>query len=117
MPKQPHKMLLGVFDEYAYVIMGSLTGSTKSFSDLLTITKLPKSSLYMTLMKLVENDLVVRNGAYFTLSSKGYALYNAIHEIVVKGNLPQVRTEVTRETQKESTIGKIFGSIRKIFGR
>lgn len=110
-------MLLGVFDESAYIIIGSLTRSTQSFSELLSSTNLPKSSLYVTLMKLVENGLVIRNGAYFVVSNKGDYLYKTFYEIIEKGNLPQPKIEITREEQKESAISKLFNGIKKMFGR
>jgi len=116
-PKQPRRMLLGVFDECAYVIMGSLTDSTKSFSDLLAGTGLPKSSLYVTLMKLVENGLVVKNGAFFSLSQKGETLYKTIYAITVKPAIPQEKTEVVPEKRRESTISKILGGIKRILRR
>ena len=110
-------MLLGVFDESAYIIMGSLTHSTQSFSELLNSTNLPKSSLYVTLMKLVENGLVIRNDSYFAVSNKGDYLYKMVYDIIEKGNLPQPKREIVHVEQKESAISKLFSGIKKIFGR
>ena len=119
-PKQPHRMLLGILDENAYTIMGSLESSTKSFSDLLNGTSLPKSSLYVTLMKLVENGLVIRNGAYFELSDKGTSILKTFKGIiggrVEPKVLPEVQPEMVQSQQKESVLDKFFNGIKKIFG-
>lgn len=114
-PKQPHRMLLGIFDENAYTIMGSIESETKSFSDILNSTSLPKSSLYVTLMKLVENDLVIRNGSYFELSDKGISIFKAFKGIVNGRAEPKVIPEIIQSQQKESVLDKFFNGIKKIF--
>jgi hypothetical protein len=97
MPKQPHRMLLGVFDENSYIIMGNLYKTHKSFPDLLVLTALPKSSLYVALMKLVQNGLVLRDGSQFNKSS-----------------LIRENKEVPVVEQQVSPFTKLLNGIRRI---
>ena len=116
-PKQPHKVILGILDENAYIIMGALDGSVKTFPDLLNSTSLPKSSLYVTLMKLVGNNLVIKNGAYFKLTDKGVSIFHMFHDIIEGVVIPQVKSEVIQSEQRESVLGKFFSGIKKILSR
>ena len=116
-PKQPHKVILGVLDENAYIIMGSLDGSVRSFPDILDNTNLPKSSLYVTLVKLVGNDLVIRDGASYKLTDKGVLIFQTFHDIIQGFVVPQVKSEETQIQPKESMLGKFFSVIKKIFSR
>jgi len=115
-PKQPHKMVLGILDESAYTIMSVLQeGSNRSFSELLSLTRLPKSSLYVTLMKMVDNGLVIRNGAFFKLSDNGMLVYRTFYSIINKIEEPVIK--VVEETSGDSTIGKLLKGLKKILGK
>jgi len=115
-PKQPHKMVLGILDESAYTIMSVLQeGSNRSFSELLSLTRLPKSSLYVTLMKMVDNGLVIRNGAFFKLSNNGMLIYRTFYSIINKIEEPII--EMVEEAGGESTIGRLLKGLKKILGK
>lgn len=114
MPKQPHRMLLGVFDGNSYVIMDNLYQTYKSFPDLLAQTSLPKSSLYVTLMKLVQNGLVVRDGIQFKLSDKGLSLYGVFAKAIDKSVLTQDNKEASAIEQKTSPFTRFLNGIKRI---
>jgi predicted transcriptional regulator len=114
MPKQPHRMLLGVFDENSYIIMGNLYKTHKSFPDLLVLTALPKSSLYVALMKLVQNGLVLRDGSQFNLSEKGLPLYEVLASADDKSSLIRENKEVPVVEQQVSPFTKLLNGIRRI---
>ncbi|MEM3404383.1 MAG: hypothetical protein QXJ17_07610 [Nitrososphaeria archaeon] len=115
MPKQPHKMVLGVLDESAYTIMGVLRNSSmKSFSELLSLTRLPKSSLYVTLIKMVDNNLIIRNGAFFKLSDDGVLVYRTFYSIINRTEEPLIEA---KEEVQESTLSRLFKGIKKILGK
>lgn len=115
-PKQPHRMVLGIIDENAYKILGSLDGSVESFPNILDNTNLPKSSLYVTLVKLVENDLVTKVGASYELTDKGVLIYKTFHDIINGIVVPHVISEASKIEPKVSALNKFFNGIKKIFG-
>ncbi|MEM0053654.1 MAG: hypothetical protein QXL89_05665 [Nitrososphaeria archaeon] len=117
MPKQPHRMLLGVLDENSYTIMNALNlsdGTPKSFPQLLTITGLPKSSLYVTLMKMLENGLVERVEYNYKLSGNGQMIYNTFRQILENRTLKTDTTKLGKE-EKRWTFQKLIDGFRKFF--
>ncbi|MCX8188266.1 MAG: hypothetical protein N3F64_00975 [Nitrososphaeria archaeon] len=119
MPKQPHRMVLGVLDENSYTIMNALNmsdGKPKSFLQLLTITGLPKSSLYVTLMKMLENGLVERIEFNYRLSNNGQIIYNTFKQILEKRTLKTDVTKLEKE-EKRGAFQKLIEGFRKIFGK
>lgn len=117
MPKQPHRMLLGVFDGNSYIIMENLYQTYKSFPDLLAQTSLPKSSLYVTLVKLVQNGIVLRDGNQFKLSEKGLPLYEVLASAIDRSSLTRENKEVPVIEQKASPFAKLLNGIKRILGK
>lgn len=116
-PKQPHKMILGVLDGNSYTIMNALNmseGEPKSFSQLLVLTDLPKSSLYVTLMRMLENGLVERIEFNYRISDNGQMIYNTFKQILEKRMLKTDVTKVEKE-EKRWTFQKLIEGFRKIF--
>lgn len=114
-PKQPHRMVLGILDENSYIILGSLDSSNKSFQDILDKTKLPKSSLYVTLVKMLGNDLVIREGVSYKLTNKGVLIYKTFHDIIRGVPAPQTNYVPKEIEPKISALGRLFSGIKKIF--
>ncbi len=114
MPKQPHRMLLGVFDENSYIIMENLYQTYKSFPDLLAQTSLPKSSLYVALVKLVQNGIVLREGNQFKLSERGLPLYEVLASAIDNSSLIRENKEEPVVEQKASPLTKLLNGIRRI---
>jgi predicted transcriptional regulator len=108
-------MVLGVLDENAYIILGSLDGSMKSFPDILDKTNLPKSSLYVTLVKMLGNGLVIREGVLYKTTNKGVLIYKTFHDIVSGVPAPQTNYVPKEIEPKVSALGKLFNGIKKIF--
>ncbi len=110
-------MVLGVLDGNSYTIMNALNmseGEPKSFPQLLTLTGLPKSSLYVTLMKMLENGLVERIEFNYRLSGNGQMIYNTFKQILDNRMLKADVTKVEKE-EKRWTFQKLIEGFRKIF--
>jgi hypothetical protein len=114
-PKQPHRMVLGVIDENAYKILGSLDESVESFPNILYNTNLPKSSVYVTLMKLVENDLVTKVGASYKLSVKGVLIYKTFYDVINGIVVTQAISKPSNIEPKVSALNRFLSGIKKIF--
>jgi predicted transcriptional regulator len=108
-------MVLGILDENAYIILGSLDSSIKSFSDILDKTNLPKSSLYVTLVKMLGNDLVIKEGVSYKLTSKGVLIYKTFYDVLSGVTAPQANYVPKVVEPKVSALGRFFSEIKKIF--
>ena len=119
MPKQPHRMVLGILDENSYTIMHALNlsdGVPKSFPQLLSLTRLPKSSLYVALMKMIENGLVERVEFNYRLSVSGQMIYNTFKQIL-ENRMPTYEAVKVERVEKRGAFQRLIEGFRKIFGK
>jgi len=66
-------------------------------------------------MKMVDNGLVIRNGAFFKLSNNGMLIYRTFYSIINKIEEPII--EMVEEAGGESTIGRLLKGLKKILGK
>jgi len=112
-------MVLGVLDENSYTIMDALNmydGAPKSFPQLLSITRLPKSSLYVALMRMLENGLVERVEFNYRLSGSGRMVYDTFKRIL-ENRVQAAEAKRVERLEKRGAFDWLIEGFRKIFGR
>jgi len=87
MPRGFRKILFSIFDAQPTYVLEALRGDSKSFTEVLTKTRLPKATLHRTLRNLVNDKLVKKAGSLYAITSDGDLVLKLLKRLRTRSEL------------------------------